>query len=209
MGVRFYDEAIYKKISKWVNDPSIRILKPDETQRLFEIKYDNENGDQQLTLPMIALSREKNIEILNTNKHSKTFDGFKTNSNEKSSVQINVVPIEINYQIDIYTKGMAEADEYVRNFVFNIINYPKVKVTLPYNNLNIVHESNIRLDPSIADNSDIKEHMFPDQFVRFTLKFNIDDAYLFSLPARENKQIIPGLNVIDRTSGEIVESSEF
>ena len=36
------------------------------------------------------------------------------------SIPINVIPIQIGYQIDIYTKGIAEADEYIRNFVFNL-----------------------------------------------------------------------------------------
>jgi hypothetical protein len=40
---------------------------------------------------------------------------------------------------------MAEGDEYIRNFVFNIINFPQLDITIPYNNLNYKHISNIRM----------------------------------------------------------------
>jgi hypothetical protein len=78
------------------------------------------------------------------------------------AVPINVIPIRIGYQLDIYTRYMAEADEYIRNFVFNFVNYPKLKVVLPYNDLNLEHLSNIWLGSTVSDNSDIEEHMFPD-----------------------------------------------
>lgn len=209
MGVRFYDEAISNKIANWVKDPNLRILKPDESTRLFELKLD-EGRDTPLKLPLIAISRDKNIEILNTQKQAKTFDGFSLVKNEKTSVPINVIPIQIGYQIDIYAKGVAEADEYIRNFVFNLINYPKVTIELPYNDLKVRHESTLHMDSSISDNSDIKEHLFADQFVRFTIKFVVDDAYLFSLPINNPAILeLDSLRVIDRYTGEVVEEEKF
>ena len=204
MAIRFYDDALYEKIRKWVQDPNMRILRPDETTRLFQMKADMGN-DQPIKLPFIAISRDRDIEILNVQKQVKTFDGFVHSSNEKRTMQINVVPIEIGYQIDIYTKGIAEADEYVRNFVFNFINLPKLKVEIPYNDSHYEHISNIWLDSNITDNSDIKERLFPDQFVRFTIKLSVDDAYLFSLPIRENKEIVyADLEVDDVENKEVI-----
>ena len=55
MAIRFYDEAIYEKIKKWVKDPNVSILKPDETERLFKQKAD-ENKDKPITLPLITIS---------------------------------------------------------------------------------------------------------------------------------------------------------
>lgn len=185
MAIRFYDEALVEKIQKWVKDPSMRVLRPDETTRLFQMKSDV-NNDRPIQLPLIAISRDKNIEILNTQKQVKTFDGFTYASNEKTSIPINVIPVQIGYQIDIYTRGMAEADEYIRNFVFNFINLPKLKIDIPYNDAHYEHLSNIWIDSNVTDNSDISERLFPDQFVRFTIKLVVDDAYLFSLPTKEN-----------------------
>lgn len=181
MGIRFYDEAISNKIANWVKDPNLKILKPDEATRLFELTADR-TGDAPFTLPLIAISRNRDVEIIEPQKQPKTFEGFSLQTNSKVTIPVNVIPVQIGYQIDIYTKGMAEADEYIRNFVFNLINYPKLIIELPYNDLKFRHESNISLESSITDNSDIKEHLFADQFVRFTMKVSLSDAYLFSIP---------------------------
>ena len=188
MSIRFYDEAITNKISKWVKDPNLKILKPDEATRLFELSADR-SKDSPLHLPLISISRNRDVEIINSQKQPKTFEGFSLQTNDKVNIPVNVIPIQIGYQIDIYTKGMAEADEYIRNFVFNLINYPKLIIELPYNDLKFKHESNINLESSITDNSDIKEHLFADQFVRFTLKLTLSDAYLFSIPVNESAHI--------------------
>ena len=190
MGVRFYDDALVEKIRNWTkNSQSLKILKPEESTRFFEMSLD-EVKDKALTLPLISISRDKSIDILNMQKQAKTFDGYAAYKAERTVIPINVVPIRISYQIDIYTKTMIEADEYIRNFVFNFINYPKLEISLPYNDLEVRHESMIYLDSTISDNSDIKEHLFSDQFVRFTLKLVIDDAYLFSIPIKKPAELV-------------------
>ena len=211
MAVRFYDEALYNKIQRWIKDPNMRILKPEESTRLFEMEADL-NNDETLTLPLIALSRDKNIELLSVEKQPKTFDGFTIikNINRNINVPLNVIPIKIGYQIDIYTKSLIDADEYVRNFVFNLINYPKLQIEIPYNNVKIIHNSNITIESAVVDNSDIKEHLIADQFCRFTIKLNIDDAYMFSLPEQEAVKLEKLIfEVEDKTSKEIVESEEI
>ena len=197
MSINLYDEAVADKIKKWVLDPKMRVLKPDETQRLFEITLDQTN-DKPLSLPLIAISRHRNIDIKNTQKQSKTYNGIRLLPNPNKlpeeeieeipnkSITLNVIPIKLGYQIDIYCRFMEEAVEYLRNFAFNFINYPKVSVKLPYNGVEYIHQSIINLDPSLDDNSDIKEHLFTDQFTRFTMNIQIEDAYLFSAPAIQN-----------------------
>ena len=227
MSIRYYDEALVDKIKRWVKDPNLQIIKPEESTRLFEMVAD-ENKDQPLSLPLISISRDRSIEIINTQKQIKTFQGFNQSNKESINIPANVIPINVGYQIDIYTKGMIEADEYVRNFVFNFINYPRMKINIPYNNLNVEHVVDLRLDSNIADNSDIKEHLFSDEFVRFTLKINLEGAYLFSLPKNQmatwaseeeideetgevlNKVIVPGqLEVKDRYTKEVVEKTDI
>lgn len=207
MSISFYDEAIVNKITNWVKNTNVQILKPDETTRFFEITSD-QNFDRPIQLPLISISRDRDITILNTQKQVKTFDGIALKSNNNISMPINVIPIEIGYQIDIFTRHMVEADAFIREFVFNFINYPKLKVNIPYNDANLVHESNLWIDSSITDNSDISEKLFSDQFVRFTIKLTVDDAYLFSLPYKENTKLeLVELDVQDRHSQEIVESN--
>lgn len=226
----------------------MQILKPEETSRLFEIEADV-NKDRALQLPVIALSRNKDIELLCTKKQPRTFNAipmkigdtpivdpttqdFNATVREAGSIgkkdisyiSMNVIPMKIGYQLDLYTKGMSEADEYIRNFVFNFINYPKLTVELPYLDLKLQHNATITLEESVTDNSDIKEHLFADQFVRFTLRLDIDDAYFFSLPEAQSAYVdsaeldstIPynpalhsSFEVMDRITKEIVETQKL
>lgn len=202
----------------------MHILKPEETTRLFQIELD-ENNDTSIKLPIIAISRNKEIELLCSKKQPRTFNAFpisidKTNKKDnipENFITLNVIPMKIRYNIDIYTKGMEEADEYLRNFVFNFVNYPKLVVNIPYNGINFEHNALIQLEETLTDNSDIKEHLFPDQFTRYSLKIFIDDAYLFSAPIQEAagfdlsdpSKFNAELLVEDRTTKEIIEQHKI
>jgi hypothetical protein len=188
MAIRFYDEALTEKIRSWVKDENMKILKPSETTRLFQLTAD-ENFDEPLSLPLIAISRDSEFEILNTSKKSLSYDGGHLNAVDKKSELLNGIPIRITYQLDIYCKYFAEADEYVRNFVFNIINYPNIHITIPYNDSNIVHDSTLIIESTIADLSDIPERLVSGQFTRMTIRMVVDDAYLFSVPFMKNWNI--------------------
>jgi len=191
MAIRYYDESLVEKIKKWVKDPNMKILGPNESSRLFQLKADL-NDDKPLTLPLIAISRDSEIEIINTNKHALTYDGAHVEVDEEKSKQLNAIPIRLSYQLDVYSKYYEEVDEYIRNFVFNIINYPKLSIEIPYNDSKIVHDSTIQLESTITDSSDIPERLIAGQFTRMSLKLFIDDAYLFSVPFMKNWKISTG-----------------
>ena len=187
MAVRYYDEALKNKIQKWVGDDRIMITSPDETRRLFEYRADINND--QFTLPLITLRRGRDIQVLSTNKKPLTFDGMTLNATIEKSDQLNAIPVSVNYQIDIYCRYFAEADEFFRNFIFNIINYPKLQIEIPYNDAVIEHTSNIRLEQTVTDNSDIAERLSPGQFTRLTIPIYIDDAYIFDYRYRPNYSV--------------------
>lgn len=188
MAIRYYDKALMEKIQRWVKDPNMKILGPNESSRLFQIQADEKN-DKPLSLPLIAISRDTDIEILSTTKKALSYDGGHIDANKNESEVLNGIPIKISYQLDIYTRYFSEADEYVRNFVFNIINYPRISISIPYNNASVEHDSNIMLESQISDNSDIQERLIPGQFTRMSLRIYIDDAYLFSVPFMNNWSI--------------------
>jgi len=188
VGVRLYDEALLTKLQGWTRNTKLNITGVNDTRRVFQVIGDK-TGDEPIKLPLITLSRPAGYEILNTNKKMLTFDGALIGVSEKYGKQLNAVPIQINYQLDVYAKYLAEADEYARNLVFNIINYPKVTVTLPYNDSKFEHDSNIRLLSEVQDNSDVPERLIPGQFTRLSLSITIDDAYLFDIRVRDNISI--------------------
>ena len=194
MSVRLYDDALVKKIKNWVKDEKVRILAPDETLELFQ-KIANDKNDEPISLPIISLVRSREVDLDHPHKKMMTFDGMMLDATIEKSLQIDAIPMTLNYQLDIYTRYKYEADEYMRNFVFNLVNHPKVKVVLPYNDINYTHYSNIRLVPTIEDNSDVPNRLVSDQFTRWTISFTIDDAYLFSLPYKSNVHIVEPFDV--------------
>lgn len=188
MAIRFYDEALVNKIQKWTKDNKIKVLKPDEVARLFQIKAD-ENNDKPLKLPLVAISRDKSVEILNTGKKGLSYQGMTLESSEAGKMHLNAIPIKLTYQIDIYTKKYDEGDEYLRNFIFNFINYPRMQVVVPYNGANIVHDANLKLQEIVEDNSDVPQRLFVGEFTRWTLVVDIDDAKLWGAPVMEYVEI--------------------
>ena len=188
MGIRYYDKAIYDKIQSWVKDPNMRILKTEETARLFQIRAD-QNNDAPIKLPLISLVRFPDVDIKYSKIRPLSFDGKHLASSDSKTLQLNAIPITLIYQLDIYTRYFEEGDEYLRNFIFNLVNFPKLEITLPYNDANIISEAYIELLPKASDTSGISERLFADQFTRWTLQFELKDGYLFSIPFRDNWSI--------------------
>lgn len=202
MAVSIYDEAIIAKFKKWIPEEKFYILKPNETSRLWGIKADTEN-DEPLTLPLVSISRDPSIGLDITARRTLSCDGVNLEGNKDLTIQLNAIPINLNYQIDIYTKEYKEGDEYIRSLIFNIINHPRMKVVIPYNDVQIKHICYLWLESEITDNSDIPEKKFPDQFTRWTLRVSIHDAFLFSAPVNENYKIIGAeLEVKEKQPGE-------
>lgn len=188
MSVYIYDEALLGKLKTWTENTNVHIYGPNDSRRLFQIIAD-ETDDKPLQLPIISLTRRGGYTLANPNKRVQTYDGITKSADMKKSRQINAIPIEISYQLDIYTRYLKEADSYTRDLVFNIVNHPTFKVVVPYMGANIEHNANMILSPDIADNSDIPERLITGQFSRMSLFFTIEDAYLWDIRDRNNVRI--------------------
>lgn len=188
MAVRYYDEALTEKIKKWVHDPNMRILSPESFSQLIQLRA-NDTQDKHITLPMIAISRKPSLRLGLVGKKPLTFSGKRIEGNDTDIVSLNAIPIELEYQIDIYTQKYIEGDEYLREFIYKLTNEPKMKIIIPYNSSNIEYDSYLRIMSNVEDNSDIQQRLFKGQFTRWTLNVTIDDAYLFSVPHRKNNKV--------------------
>lgn len=188
MAARLYDEALLEKLKSWTQDTNMHIYNINDTKRLFEV-IASENKDKPIKLPIICLRRNGGYQTTNINKKPLTFDGMRLSVENGIVRQLNAIPIKLDYQLDIYCKQFDEADEYARNFIFNIINYPTMKIDIPYNNQHYIHNATLRVAEDIEDNSDIPERLIQGQFTRLTLNINIDDAYLWNVKERKAKII--------------------
>ena len=197
MAVRYYDDLICAKLKKWVGENSnLRVLKPDETKRLFEVTADD-GKDKAFKLPLIAVSRNNDIELIQNIKESRSYDGLTVYQDNDKTVQLNVIPIRFGYQIDIYTKTYNEGDEYLREFLFKLINNPKMVIEIPYHDSYIRHNCYWRVLNSVSDTSSISERIFSGQFTRWTIQLEMHDTFLFSVPYRKNwKLFIDDLEIV-------------
>ena len=188
MAAYLYDEALVNKIKSWTQHTDIHVYGPGETSRLFETLSDV-NNDEPIKLPLISISRPGGFTVTNPNKQPLSFDGITKEASYEKSLMINAIPIEISYQIDVYTRYQKEADEFVRNLIFNIINFPVVTIKIPYNNADIEHDSSLQLQGEIEDNSDVPERIVSGQFYRYTLNVSLSDAYLWDIRVRDNVHV--------------------
>lgn len=191
MAIRFYDEAIANKINSWLpksKNRKIQVLKPEEVKRLFSIEADERN-DKPIQLPLIAISRETQIDVLHPTKRAMSFDGMMLESDGRHTIQLDAVPISLTYQIDMYTRHFDEGDELLREMIFKIINNPQLVIELPYNNQNLKQVCAMKLQGSVEDTSAISERLFSGQFTRWTMRVDIDGAYLYSIPYVDNVKV--------------------
>lgn len=185
MALRYYDDVLAAKLRRWNPTSEIRILKPNEVKRLFQLAADD-TGDKPLTLPCIALSRNNDIEIEANIKTPKSYAGLKLKQTEAETMILNAIPIRLQYQMDIYTKTEEEGDEYLRQYLFKLINNPIIKIVIPYNGIDYEQIANIRVQSTVSNTSEISERLFPGQFNRWTIQFEILDAFLYDVPYRKN-----------------------
>ena len=185
MAIRYYDDVLVAKLKRWNPTSEIRVLKPNEVKRLFALSAED-TEDKPLTLPCIALSRNNDLEIEVNYKTPKSYAGLKVQQNTAGTSMLNAIPVRPQYQLDIYTKTAEEGDEYLRQYLFKLINNPVIKIVLPYNGFEIEQIANIRVLNTVSDTSEISERLFPGQFNRWTIQMEIQDAFLYDIPYRKN-----------------------
>lgn len=209
MAVRYYDDILVAKLKRWMPESSnLRVLRPDETKRLFELNADD-SLDTPLQLPCLAVSRNNDIELILNIKNPKSYAGLKLVQDTTSTKLLNAIPIRLQYQLDIYTKTEVEADEYIRQLLFKLINNPVIKIVIPYNGTEVEQIANIRVLSTISDTSSISERLFPGQFTRWTIQLEIQDAHLYDIPYRKNWHLyITEDEFLDRTELSALELAE-
>ena len=188
MSVYLYDESLLNKIKSWTDITQMKIYGPDDARQLYQVIAD-ENNDKRLELPFLVLTRPGGYTITNTNRRPLSYNGFNFLQGEHCATKINAIPIEIRYQLDVYTRYMKESDAYTRELIFNIINHPELKVKIPYKDTQYEHIANIWVSDEVADNSDIPEIIIRGNYYRMTLNIRIDDAYLWDVKNYRNVKI--------------------
>lgn len=188
MSAELYDTALLNKLNSWMANVPLHIYGVSDTKRLFEtIAY--ESKDKAIQLPIVCLRRKQGYTILKPNRVPLQTQGVRLKSDKGTTRVLRAIPINIEYQLDVYCRLYSEADSYMRELIFNLINYPRVSVTIPYKDENYEHYSNVRVAQEVEDNSDVPERLISGQFTRLSLNLTIDDAYLWDVADKHTLRI--------------------
>ena len=173
MSVKSYDDAIIDKFREIFNDETISILPVENA-----IRFSAQLRKDDVTFPMISTTRlGYSLRNSDVNFNAKMIGGFVGRNGLNDNIFEQVLPIRIEYQLDVFTVDRESCDEIVRELVFFLHQHPTLKAHFEYG-LDVDHNFNLFLNDDIVDNSDTVDHYDKGVLFRNTLTFYTDDAVL-------------------------------
>ncbi len=142
--------------------------------------FDGFNMENELSLQLKELYRDRSMGTISEKEFNERYKTLKNLIDNSSQAMLNAIPITISYDIDIYTRYQRENDLYVRNLIFNIINYSTLQVEFTYNGVSMRTNANLILEENV-ENTSSSISIFADQICRQTLSVRIEDAYLWDI----------------------------
>lgn len=188
-----YDTAIIDNFRKVFDNDSVYILPVEDAFR-FVAQLNRDKFE----LPVISTTR-LGIQILSSqvNQAQKTKGFLVRRDGANNNTFVQVIPIRIEYQIDIFTVDRASCDEITRELIFYFYQNPTLVAHFDYG-LDIDHNFNLFLNEDIVDNSDTLEHVNTGVKFRNTLTFYTDDAKLVRRRDQTQGEIIANVKPINK-----------
>ncbi len=174
--MHLYDDAIISKFRELFDSDSIFIVPPERAKET-RAQLD-QNGD--VKFPLISLDRRGWSMIPEVSNWTASRKGVADSITADGQANLmHIIPIRINYQLDIYTVDRVSCDEIMRELIFYFLLHPSMRVKIPYG-LDTEHKFNLFFNSDIEDNSDTVEHINKGVLFRYTANLYVDDAYLFA-----------------------------
>lgn len=187
-----YDKVIVDKFKKLFNDDRITIQPPENA-----IRYTAQLEDDNINFPLISLNRTNWSMRSNDISFAQSRTGVLNRVNDDNTLSVmKIIPIRMDYQLDVYTVDRLSNDEIYRELLFYFLSNPTLTVNIPYT-LDTEHVFNLFFNADIVDNSDTVEHVNRGVLYRYTSTFYTDDAYLFDGPTELNRMPLANLKLND------------
>lgn len=189
-----YDDAIVKDLQKSFNplnsdDPVVRIVDPEAIIGLAaQIKED------QITFPVIALSREGSMQIDKSRMNfTRLHKGVQAVLEEHTNnlYYEKAIPIDLKYTLTVLTTNTADMDELVRELIFKYVDMYFLTVTLPYEAKRKVRIG-LTIDPdsSIDRQSGASEYIKTGQLYQTIISLKCEGAVLVTYtPAHLRREV--------------------
>lgn len=182
MSAYLYDDAIVDNLRKVIGDDRIHLTvverAMDVIPRIDEDKF---------TLPLITLSRTGWRIQSDNHNHAARYEGglaeIHPYNDELRIKRVQFIPMQLDYNLDVWTRTRRENDEIVRELFWYFLISPTLQVHVPYD-LEFDHNFNLFIEPDVEDNSDIAGQPAHGEYFRQTLHFYTDDAKLWKSTSR-------------------------
>ena len=185
-----YDTVIVDKFKKLFNDSRITIQPPENA-----IRYAAQLEDDDVNFPLISLNRTNWSIRMSDLNFAQSRTGVLNRVNDDNTLSVmKIIPIRMDYQLDVYTVDKPSNDEIYRELLFYFLNNPTLEVEIPYT-LESKHLFNLYFNDEIIDNSDTVEHVNKGVLYRYTSTWYTNDAYLFSGSTEFNRVPTPRFDV--------------
>lgn len=175
MSVYLYDQALVDKLVSVTGDDRIMVIPPSDTISLLaQINKDK------VTFPAIVVTRGPIKMFTDTRNQVAYLKGETARFNRDSTAtKMKLLPIRIDWTINIYAVDRYSCDEITRELVFYLMTYPRCFVNVPYG-VDIPQNFDLILDPNIEDNSDLENFSNTGEYFRTTLSLYTENAHYFT-----------------------------
>lgn len=189
MSVYLYDQALTERLRKVTGDSRIHVIDPDQSVNFFaQISHD------EVEYPAIVLSR-KSVSLLDYRNQPVALKGQTAKiKDDNLVVKAQLIPMRIDWNLDVYTVDRYTCDEIIRELVFYFVSNPRFEVQVPYQ-LDIAQNFDIMISPEIVDNTDLVEFQNRGEFFRETLSLWTENAHMFSSRLQYPVYSVPDVDV--------------
>lgn len=189
MSAYLYDEVLVKRLQELTSDQRICIVPPEEA-----INYLAGFSKDHVNLPAILLTR-KSVTLLDYRNQVVALKGQTAHvCRDNILVKARLIPMKIEWNLDIYAADRYSCDEIVRELVFYFTTNPRFEVQIPYQ-LDIKQNFDIFISPDIPDNSDLIEFSSRGEYYRETITLWTENAHMFSSHRQYPTFTVPSIDV--------------
>ena len=168
-GLSIYDSALQKKLLEVF--PNIIVAHPDVVMKRASEK------DGKISLPMISMYRMANPIKEGEINHFEAFHGRAAKRISNDHIELEMaLPIEIEYQIDIWAQKRSGADSLFRELVFFLLREPNLVINIPEFERPQIFSMKYESMDQPTDYSSIEES---SPIHRYSLTYKVPDARLF------------------------------
>ena len=172
--IYLYDNAIVDKFRSLFKDSRITVQPPENA-----IRYVAQLSNDDVKFPLISLNRTSWSLRSGDISWAQSRTGVANRLIPDNTISVmRAIPIQMEYQLDVYTVDRLTNDEIYRELIFYFIKNPTLEVEIPYT-VDNKHVFNLDINPDITDNSDTVEHVNKGVLYRYTSTWVVKDAYLF------------------------------